>query len=75
MSVIGSSIYYVSNGNLYKISIDGSNNSLIYSGNIANINGYSNHIYYIDNNDNETLYKMSLDGSYRVKLTKNQLNI
>ncbi|WP_434296575.1 leucine-rich repeat domain-containing protein [Clostridium sporogenes] len=70
MSVIGSSIYYVSSGNLYKISIDGSNNSLIYSGNIANINGYSNHIYYIDNNDNETLYKMSLDGSYRVKLTK-----
>ncbi|HID0865928.1 TPA: leucine-rich repeat domain-containing protein, partial [Clostridium botulinum] len=30
MSVIGSSIYYVSNGNLYKISIDGSNNSLVY---------------------------------------------
>ncbi|NFQ73566.1 DUF5050 domain-containing protein [Clostridium botulinum] len=70
MSVIGSSIYYVSNGNLYKISIDGSNNSLIYSGNIANINGYGNHIYYIDNNDNETMYKMNLDGSYRVKLTK-----
>ncbi|WP_061316289.1 leucine-rich repeat domain-containing protein [Clostridium botulinum] len=70
MSVIGSSIYYVSNGNLYKISIDGSNNSLVYSGNVANINVYSNHIYYIDNNDNETLYKMNLDGSYRVKLTK-----
>ncbi|KEJ01045.1 hypothetical protein N494_08735 [Clostridium botulinum A2B7 92] len=70
MSVIGSSIYYVSNGNFYKISIDGSNNSLIYSGNIANINGYSNNMYYIDNNDNETLYKMNLDGSYRVKLTK-----
>ncbi|NFB58150.1 DUF5050 domain-containing protein [Clostridium botulinum] len=70
MSVIGSSIYYVSNGNLYKISIDGSNNSLVYSGNIANINVYSNNIYYIDNNDNETLYKMNLDGSYRVKLTK-----
>ncbi|MGO5093901.1 leucine-rich repeat domain-containing protein [Clostridium sp. LCP25S3_F10] len=73
MSIIGSSIYYISNGNLYKISIDGSNNSLLYSGNIANINVYSNHIYYIDNNDNETMYKMNLDGSYRVKLTKKSI--
>ncbi|MCW6077054.1 DUF5050 domain-containing protein [Clostridium sporogenes] len=37
---------------------------------MTNKNGYSNHIYYIDNKDNESLYKISLDGSYRIKLTK-----
>lgn len=44
------------------------------SGNISNINGYGNNIYYVDNNDNNALYKINLDGSYRIKLSKKSIN-
>lgn len=66
-------IYYSNHDDgrkLYRIRTDGSNEEIISSDSVSNINIEGNSAYYCNETDGYKLYKISLDGTTRQKLTE-----
>ncbi|EYE87355.1 hypothetical protein Q428_13755 [Fervidicella metallireducens AeB] len=66
-TVIEDSIYYLYNNMIYKIKTDGTNKNLIVDG-AKDFTTNNKYIYYIDEFDNGSLYRVNLEGRERNKL-------
>lgn len=69
-------IYYVSEekgnsltGGIYKINVDGTGNTMVSDVEAYGINVYKGYIYYVNYKDNQTIHRMSTDGTGDIKLS------
>lgn len=68
-NISGGSIYYISlDQKLYKAVINGTGKKLLTNDDTGSINVTDGFVYYSNISDNSTLYKVSVDGTSRVKL-------
>lgn len=69
MVLDGEWIYYINNlGNIGKVKIDGSNNSVAFSGKVTDFNVQGDYIYYSNYQDGYKLYRLKKDGTENKKL-------
>ncbi|WP_050607466.1 leucine-rich repeat domain-containing protein [Clostridium niameyense] len=70
MIIVGKWIYYVSNGNIYKMKTDGSLNTLLYKGNVVTLNVDDSYVYYTDGNKDNFLYRIDINGDNNTLILK-----
>ncbi|MGM9922843.1 MAG: DUF5050 domain-containing protein [Bacillus sp. (in: firmicutes)] len=62
-------IYYTQNGTLYQTSMKGAGKKKITANQASGATVQNNWVYYINENKNNQLYKVRIDGKYNTKLT------
>lgn len=69
VNVIGEWVYFTSQGGIYKIKVDGSDLTLISSDSVyRSMIVAGNWIYYVNRNDGYSIYKISTNGTGRMKV-------
>lgn len=66
--IINDSLYYKTDGNMYKMSIDGSEETFVTSGNKHYLNYLDNWIFFCNGDDSYKIYRMNIDGTEVIKL-------
>lgn len=71
--VMDGSIYYISEGDIYKMNLDGSDKSLVLSGDISNLLVAENFIYYSEG-DGGQLFRINIDGTEKLDIIKENIS-